>query len=181
MIYSSELALNQESLSGFEVRSGFPDDIEAMALLTERADADRAGRPLPIVIPEGSEDYADLLERQHYAGFWSHLVFDGDRLAGFTAGYPGSWKGEDDGSNSDYLWLLMIDPDYQRKGIGRSLLRLAGASAYETGASSLVLFTATDNHRAISLYESEGYRRTGVVISDRQGELAKYTLGICED
>ena len=175
MSRSFEDGFDREPLNDFLVCPGTPEDIETMALLTERANAGRAGEPLPTVIPEGSKDYADLLERKNYDGYWSHLAFDGDQLAGFTAGYPGTWKGEDDGLNSEYLWLLMVDPDYQKRGLGRALLRLVGHAAETRGAESVVLYAATGNMPARKLYESEGYVQIGIM-SDKQDEYVKYSL-----
>ena len=161
-----------------EIRPGTEDDIEAMALVTERTNADRAGQPLPESIPEESEDYSDLQERIHYDGYWSHLAFDRERLAGFVCGYPGTWKGEDSGGNSDYLWLLMVDPEYQRQGLGKKLLEIAADDATARLAESLTLYVSTQNKKAAALYETVGFRAIESVTSDRQGELIKYTLDL---
>ena len=161
-----------------EIRPGTLDDIEAMALVTERTNADRAGLPLPTAIPAPSEDYQDLLENNRYPGYWSHAALVDDRLAGFVAGYPGILRGEDAGADSEYLWLLMIDPDYQRRGLGRTLLRLAAGKAEENGADSIFLHVVAGNQPACRLYISEGYRSVGELFSERLGRLIKYRLNL---
>ncbi|MDB5170427.1 MAG: Acetyltransferase family [Candidatus Saccharibacteria bacterium] len=166
----------QSALGEFYLRAGIAADIEAMALLTERASAHSVGEPLPPTIPNAAEAYGELQKRRHYDGYWSHLAFDADKLAGFTAGYSGTWKGEDDKTNSQYLWLLMVDPDYQRRGLGRALVRVAADASKQNGAENLILYAASDNTRESKLYESEGFEKVSSVLSDTQGELAKYCL-----
>ena len=79
-------------------------------------------------------------------------VADG-KLVGFAAGDPRRRAG--------YGWIATIGvhPDYQRRGIGESLL-----SSCEAGLStSLIKLTVrASNTPAIALYEKSGYSRVGV-------------------
>ncbi len=168
-------ALAVPTFQKFEIITQPEGHLEEMALLTTRA-YHKGWLPIPTSLVPESEHLTKLTERQNYKGFWSFLAFDGDRLAGFTAGYQGNWKNEISDNNSDYLWLLMIDPDYQRKGLGRALLQLAEASALEDGANSLILYTSIQNLGAIGLYKSEGFVHTQTVHSDQDGFLAQYRL-----
>jgi GNAT superfamily N-acetyltransferase len=57
------------------------------------------------------------------------------------------------GHNNDYLAWLYVDPDHQRRGVGRALLRhalgLMGPTAWTISLAG--------NRSALRLYESEGF------------------------
>jgi ribosomal-protein-alanine N-acetyltransferase len=54
-----------------------------------------------------------------------------------------------------WVTTIAVDPRYQRQGVGRMLLR---ASEDQANVPSMRLSVRTSNHRAISLYEQEGYQ-----------------------
>lgn len=58
---------------------------------------------------------------------------------------------------------LDVHPSWRRRGLGRELLRLAGAGAVARGVSRVRLHVATDNAAALALYRGEGYRVTALV------------------
>ena len=70
-------------------------------------------------------------------------------MVGFIAGEPRSSKQE--------FWIatVAVDPRYQRRGIGRQLLR---ACEKQAKLHQLKLTVRISNQAAISLYEQEGYR-----------------------
>jgi len=70
-------------------------------------------------------------------------------MIGFVAGEPRSSKRE--------FWIatIAVDPRYQRRGIGRRLLR---ACEEQAQLHQLKLTVRISNQPAISLYEKEGYR-----------------------
>jgi ribosomal protein S18 acetylase RimI-like enzyme len=57
------------------------------------------------------------------------------------------------------LYDLFVAPSARKLGVGRALMARATQHAKETGADSLILETATDNHTAQRLYEKLGYKR----------------------
>ena len=57
------------------------------------------------------------------------------------------------------LYDLFVAPQARKLGVGRALMDRATQHAQETGADSLILETATDNHTAQRLYEKLGYKR----------------------
>lgn len=75
-------------------------------------------------------------------------VEDG-RMVGFVAGDPRPSRG--------FAWIATIgvDPHYQRRGIGRALLRACEALLK---IPRLRLTVRMSNSAAIALYEQEGYR-----------------------
>ena len=58
---------------------------------------------------------------------------------------------------------LDVHPSWRRRGLGRALLRLAGAGAATRGVCRVRLHVATDNAAALALYRGEGYRVTDLV------------------
>lgn len=97
-------------------------------------------------------DRPALLEAVHATG---HRVIQlvrrpGGGLAGFAiTGLGGSLA---------YLQRLAVDPAWQGRGIGRSLVRRSAAWAKAQGASALLLNTPDGNGSAAALYTSEGFR-----------------------
>lgn len=63
------------------------------------------------------------------------------------------------GSAIAYLQRVAVEPEWQGQGMGRSLLRVAGRKARESGAKVLLLNTQLDNIQAIRLYEDEGFTK----------------------
>ena len=79
-------------------------------------------------------------------------VEDGE-MVGFVACDPRPAEG------ASWIAPIGVDPRYQRRGIGRSLLRACEA---RTAQPSLKLTVRMSNHAAIALYEKEGYRSVDI-------------------
>ncbi|CAM3914722.1 GNAT family N-acetyltransferase [Cohnella lubricantis] len=62
-----------------------------------------------------------------------------------------------------YLHRLVVHPDRQGQGIGRTLLQFAEATAANNGYSSIRLDAYSANPIALNLYERYGYSRRGDV------------------
>ena len=67
------------------------------------------------------------------------------RLQAFS---PGSW----------YVHIVAVLPEHRGKGLGSLLLADAERRAHEVGARSLSLIVASENPKALRLYEHIGYR-----------------------
>ena len=61
------------------------------------------------------------------------------------------------GRTLSYLQRVAVDPAWQGRGIGRSLVRAGASWAREQGASAILLNTPDGNEAAAALYESEGF------------------------
>jgi len=56
------------------------------------------------------------------------------------------------------IWALFVKPEYEGRGIGTRLLKLATGWLFNMGASSISLSTDA-NSRADRVYESQGWKR----------------------
>jgi ribosomal-protein-alanine N-acetyltransferase len=74
-------------------------------------------------------------------------------LIGFVAGDPRNSEGV------NWVATIGVDPRYQRRGVGRALLR---ACEQRTRLPRMKLTVRMSNEPAISLYEKEGYRSVDI-------------------
>ncbi len=91
-----------------------------------------------------------------------HVVRRPDgNLAGFAVTGMGQVMG--------YLQRVAVDPEWQRRGLGSSLVRASSRWVRRNGARAIVLNTQADNEPAIRLYLAEGFE----VMSDDLAVLRK--------
>ena len=76
-----------------------------------------------------------------------------DVMIGFVAGEKRSSQG------SGWIATLAVDPHYQRRGIGRALLKMCEE---RLEVPRIKLTVRISNQVAISLYEKEGYRTVDI-------------------
>jgi ribosomal-protein-alanine N-acetyltransferase len=74
-------------------------------------------------------------------------------MVGFVAGDPRPSEG------ANWIATIGVDPRYQRRGIGRALLR---ACEERTKLPRMKLTVRMSNQGAITLYEQEGYRSVDI-------------------
>jgi ribosomal-protein-alanine N-acetyltransferase len=82
-------------------------------------------------------------------------VIDG-HMAGFIAGDPRPIDGR------AWIATIGVDPLYQRRGIGRALLRACHERLREKEFQEVKLSVRMSNHQAIALYTQEGYETTEI-------------------
>ncbi len=99
----------------------------------------------------------------HYDVARPFAIYDDETLVGFLMLW---W---DEKKDDCYVWRLMIDRRYQRRGHGRAALRLAMAMMREHGFKTASLSHEVENAGAHALYESLGFALTGEV--DEDGEV----------
>ena len=114
------------------------------------------------------------LERVLFAGEdpWSEPTFRSELDAGNyylgayldgpgLIGYAGMSMAGVGGDLEANVHTIGVDPDWQRRGVGRALLTALLARADEARAP-VFLEVRTDNDPAISLYEAHGFSRIGL-------------------
>ncbi len=155
-------------------------DTQEMAVLAERARAERSQQPLPLAVTDKLE-LARISERIQRPGAWTHLAYDGQRLVGFVAGDPTLTEDRDAFiEGSEHLGMLMVDPEYWGRGIGEQLLDWAAEHNRAKGMQHIELWTPKDNVRARALYERKGYYLTGAEkrLEERGVEGIQYQLDL---
>lgn len=88
------------------------------------------------------------------SGYQCQLLLAGDELLGYFV----AMKGVDE----VHLLNITVAPEYLRQGWARVMLDALATWARGQGAEWLWLEVRVGNERAISVYESQGYRRVGV-------------------
>jgi len=84
-------------------------------------------------------------------------------LEGKIVGHFSFGPCRDDSLDDSYchLYSIYIDPDFQRRGVGRRLMAYAEAQAREQGKAAMVLKVFEKNEASRRFYEACGYRRDG--------------------
>ena len=107
------------------------------------------------------------IEVQAYTHPWTKGIFK-DCVRGHR-----SWVAMQDEAIVGYAVLMMapgeshvlnlcVNPEHQRKGIGRSLLRLLMEKSAQSGVDMILLEVRRSNQSAIDLYQDEGFHELGV-------------------
>ena len=79
----------------------------------------------------------------------------GNRIvATLMAGYDG---------HRGWIYYLAVDPDYQRRGMGRRMMEWAEAALKKRGCPKINLQVRTSNPAVISFYEKLGYLKDDVI------------------
>ena len=91
----------------------------------------------------------DLIAVLSWIDVVRYKAMEDGEMIGFVAGETRPFRG------TAWIATIAVDPRYQRRGIGRELLRTCEA---QMNLSRIKLTVRVSNHGAISLYEQEGYR-----------------------
>jgi GNAT superfamily N-acetyltransferase len=134
--------------------------LEGLAVIVYQTDG------YPIYMPT---DLRGFLVSQDAHGAW--VAMQDDHLIGHVALHRGSWEGVMElgrratGLGEEDLAVvarLLVSPTARRRGVGRTLLRVAVAKAHLSGLQPILDVAAT-YQSAILLYEREGWERLGTV------------------
>jgi len=88
------------------------------------------------------------------AGYWGGGLWQGPRLVGAAAVSTGAGEA--------HLLNMCVALEHQGQGYGRMLLAGACQQARDEGARKMFLEVRAGNGRALSLYQSIGFRQIGV-------------------
>lgn len=144
-------------LSGVTLRDATPADLEPLAQLHVDTFNETHLGPLetgPTVALRVSQ-WRDKLENQHATAFVLVLEDETGRLVGFAWVHPTS------GGNPFDIRLnkIYLRREYQRRGLGRAMMKVLATRLHAQGQRSMALFTEPDNVPACSFYESLGAER----------------------
>ncbi len=166
------------SAETLQFRNAQPQEIGAIALVIARANAQRDGEALPIVVNDGQ--LSELQDRMDKPNTWAYVAVEGDEVTGLALGYPRTDEATPpESADTEYLSLLMVEPDSWGRGIASRLLDLVAERARLAGRSRLTLRTrAADNDHARSIYEHKGFASTGVTKESQYGRQVEYQLDL---
>ncbi|MCF4122721.1 ribosomal protein S18-alanine N-acetyltransferase [Antribacter sp. KLBMP9083] len=130
------------------------------------SDFDRVLELERLLFGRGAWTYGMLAEELAGLGRWYVVATDaGEPGTGKTAagpepvvGYAGLWF---DGDVTQVM-TIGVDPAYQRRGVGRTLLQALVDRSRQLGAEAVLLEVRVDNDPALTLYERFGFERLGV-------------------
>lgn len=162
------------------IREAEPADATPMALVIERANAERDGLPLPRTA-EDAEIQTDLEEKMAKADAWTYVATLGGQVVGLVVGFPSSEAGYSvEDPEAEYLSLLMVDPSNWGQRIASLLIDVATYHTRQQGKHTLFLWTREDdNERARTFYEHKGFRATDERrISERRGPQVQYSVDL---
>lgn len=127
-------------MSALEVRAMMPADLEAVAALARRAD------------PFGwsLRNFQDALA----AGYIMTVIEAEARIVGYFALMVVVDEAE--------LLEIAVDPDFQGRGCGKTLLKAAVAAARAQACRCVHLEVRVSNERALKMYVSAGFCETGL-------------------
>lgn len=101
--------------------------------------------------------YGRTVTRWFESGLTLTLLFmAGDEPVGFVM--IGTLPGDTDGETRAEVLAIAVAPGFQKRGIGRKLLRCAEKRVEEWGEKRLFLHTARENLPAQKLFLKSGYR-----------------------
>ena len=85
---------------------------------------------------------------------------------------PVHWKTINE--NNLYVHRLAVHPDFQKKGLGKSLMDFAENYAKDKSYVSVRLDTFSENKRNLKFYESRGYHRLDGIYFPKQSKFPFY-------
>jgi ribosomal protein S18 acetylase RimI-like enzyme len=106
----------------------------------------------------GRENVLAELQKQ---GVSYTIAYDDDAIAGFMKISRGPTPDSIPAAEAIEVQQLYVDANRQRKGVGRSLMDRAVATARQEGHAGLWLSVWQDADWATGFYEAYGYRRAG--------------------
>ncbi len=134
-----------------EIRAARPDDVPALSDLARRTWLDAFGASV-----SAENAAAEIDEGRSEERFRASLSEQTILVAEENASLVGYVEFDD-----SELRRLYVETALQGRGIGRALLDAALAHPRLAGAQRVVLQVWDENGRAVRLYESVGFRRTG--------------------
>lgn len=155
---------------GYVLASGFPGDGPLLTQLMQRT----YGELFPGTDPQHLQNTV-----QHYWATATPLwwVYRGETLDSQPRGLvPRSppdpvgvlWMGravdQVQGDRHSHIFLLYVDPQHRRQGLGTALLHQAEAWAKKNHDRQITLQVFCDNHSALALYRRQGYSPQAITL-----------------
>lgn len=163
------------SVGKIVIRSLSTRDVDAATRLETTAFSVSRGRDLD----KGWEDRLrlDIISEVSNESDWGLVIEEGGSLIGVCHGGPyRDWSTEGVNQGVAKVTGLAIDPELWDRGYGRELLTSALDLMRDRGFEQARLWVEINNARAIRLFESVGFKRTGRLETDDDEKVVEYEL-----
>jgi diamine N-acetyltransferase len=115
-----------------------------------------------------------IAEAHFHPEAWFRAIYVGEEPAGFLMLHDENLKPDPEQDDFYYLWRMMVDERFQGHGVGRTALELLVVHVRNRpGARRLLTSCLPGEHSPEGFYLSCGFERTGVMLDDREIELAR--------
>lgn len=153
-------------------------DTPSVALLIERANAQRDNLPLPEVLTD-LKSVQKIQHKIHLPGAWAVRANFDSRLAGICIGYPVS-QARDlpvQYAGGEYISLLMVEPAFWGRRVASTLIDYVAELARQKNSHELLLLTReAQNDHARTIYEHKGFVLTGDTRPSKYGTQVLYIM-----
>lgn len=163
------------STGGIVIRSISSSDVDAATRIETAAFAESRGEELD----KGWEDRLrlDIIGEVADESDWGLVIEEAGSLIGVCHGGPyRDWSTEGVIQGVAKVTGLAIDPELWDRGYGRALLTSALDVMRDRGFEMARLWVEINNARAMRLFESCGFRRTGRLETDDDQRVVEYEL-----
>lgn len=131
------------------------DEAAIVALLPQLADFTVPPNRNPTDLWQGDVDLAQKILSGQTADAFIHVACDADQILGLIMVTMRQELMSH--APSAHLEAIVVHPDARGIGLGRRMLHHTEAEVRRRGAGSLTLHVFSNNRRALSLYEAEGF------------------------
>ena len=115
-----------------------------------------------------------IAEAHFHPEAWFRTIYVGEEPAGFLMLHDENLKPDPEQDDFYYLWRMMVDERFQGHGVGRTALELLVAHVRDRPrARRLLTSCLPGEHSPEGFYLSCDFERTGVMLDDREIELAR--------
>lgn len=163
------------SVGKISIRSLSSGDVDAATRIETTAFSVSRGKDLD----KGWEDRLrlDIIGEVSNESDWGLVLEEGGSLIGVCHGGPyRDWSTEGVIQGVAKVTGLAIDPELWGRGYGRALLTSALDLMRDRGFEEARLWVEINNGRAIRLFESFGFKRTGRLETDDDEKVVEYEL-----
>lgn len=163
------------SVAKIAIRSWSTSDVDAATRIETTAFSVSRGKDLG----KGWEDRLrlDIIGEVSDESDWGLVIAEGGKLIGVCHGGPyRDWSTEGVIPGVAKVTGLAVEPEFWGRGYGRALLTSALNLMRDRGFERARVWVEINNARAIGLFESFGFKRTGRLETDDDEKVVEYEL-----
>jgi len=133
---------------------GFPEFKIRLFQDSDRSDVIDLWHRCHLVVPQNDPQHDIDMKLKVQSDLFFVGTLSNKVVATVMAGYDG---------HRGWIYYLAVDPDYQRKQIGRRMMAKAESALQKRGCPKINLQVRTSNQAVISFYKRLGFSNDGVI------------------